>query len=76
MNQRYDESEINLLTVLYKSCLKWRGILIFAVLVAIVVGATRMAMNIQTLGDEEKKNQLYVEYQDELNAYEAEGLAL
>ena len=76
MNQRYDESEINLVTVLYKSCLKWRGILIFAVLVAIVVGATRMAMNIQTLGDEEKKSQLYVEYQDELNAYEAEGLAL
>lgn len=76
MNQRYEENEINLVTVLYKTCLKWRGIFLFALLVAIVVGATRMAMNIQTLGDEEKKSQLYVEYQDELNAYEAEGLAL
>ena len=76
MNQRYEENEINLVTVLYKTCLKWRGIFLFAILVAIVVGVTRMAMNIQTLGDEEKKSQLYVEYQDELNAYEAEGLAL
>ena len=59
---------------MYKTCIKWRGIFLFALLVAIIVGATRMAMNIQTLGDEEKKSQLYAEYQDKLNAYEAEGL--
>lgn len=76
MNQRYEENEINLVTVLYRTCLKWRGILLFAVLIAIAVGATRMAMNIQTLGDEEKRSELDAEYQDALNAYEAEGMAL
>ncbi len=72
MENQY-EDEINLVTLLFKVCQKWRALLIVAVVAAVAIGGTKLAMNIQGLNDEEKVAELEAAYRDLVGNYEAEG---
>lgn len=75
MENQYDD-EINLITLLFKVCQKWRALLIVAAVAAVAVGGTKLAMNIQGLYDPEKLEERNSLYNDTLGMYEAEGEAL
>lgn len=75
MDNQY-EDEINLGTLLFKVCQRWRTLLVVAAVAAVAIGGTKLAMNIQGLYDEEKMEELNAEYRDTLASYEAEGEAL
>lgn len=75
MDNQY-EDEINLGTLLFKVCQRWRTLLVVAAVAAVAIGGTKLAMNIQGLYDEEKMEELNAQYRDTLASYEAEGEAL
>lgn len=75
MENQYEE-EINLSAMLLHICLRWRVFLVVMIVFAVVVGGTKLAMNIQGLKDPENVERMKAEYEDELTAYEAEGDAL
>lgn len=72
MDNQYEE-EINLVTILFKVCQKWRALLIVAAVAAVAVGGTKLAMNIQGVNNEEKVAELEAAYRDLVGSYEAEG---
>lgn len=75
MENQY-EDEINLITLLFKVCQKWRVILIVAAVLAVAIGGTKLAMNIQGLIDPEAAEKRTTQYRDIVGLYEAEGEAL
>lgn len=75
MENQYEE-EINLSAMLLNICLRWRVFLIVMIVFAVVVGGTKLAMGIQGLKDPENVERMKAEYEDEMTAYEAEGVAL
>lgn len=75
MENQYEE-EINLSAMLLNICLRWRVFLIVMTVFAVVVGGTKLAMNIQGLKDPENVERMKAEYEDEMTAYEAEGIVL
>lgn len=75
MENQY-EGEINLVTLLFKVCQRWRVLLIVATVAAVAIGGTKLAMNIQGLYDPEKMEERNALYRDTLGLYEAEGEAL
>lgn len=75
MENQYEE-EINLSAMLLSFCLRWRTVVIVMLVFGIVVGGTRLAMNIQGMRDPERVEQMKAEYEDALAAYQAEGVAL
>lgn len=75
MDNQY-EVEINLVTLLFKVCQKWRALLIVAAVAAVAAGGTKLAMNIQGLYDPEKLEERNALYNDTLGIYQAEGEAL
>lgn len=75
MGNQYEE-EINLSAMVLHFCLRWRVLLIVMVLSGVVVGGTKLAMNIQGMSDPERVEQMTAEYEDALAAYKAEGVAL
>lgn len=72
MDNQYEE-EINLVTLLFKVCQRWRALLIVAIAAAVSVGGTKLAINIQGLSDEESVAELEAAYLDLVGSYEAEG---
>ena len=75
MDNQYEE-EINLITLLLKVCQRWRAMLNTAAVAAVVIGCTKLAMNIQGINDAEKMEKLIAAYNDAVGSYEAEGEAL
>lgn len=75
MENQYEE-EINLSAMLLNICLRWRVFLVVMIVFAVVVGGTKLAMGIQGLKDPENVERMKAEYEDEMTAYEAEGIAL
>lgn len=75
MDNQY-EDEINLVTLLFKAFQKWRSLLIVAVVAAVAVGGTKLAINIQGLIDPEEVEKKTTQHRDLLGLYEAEGEAL
>lgn len=72
MDNQY-EDEINLVTLMFKVCQRWRALLAVAAVAAVAIGGTRLAMNIQSISDGENIAKLEAEYEDTLKQYEAEG---
>ena len=75
MKKEYDE-EISIGTLLLKVLLKWRNVLVFSIVLAVAVGAVKIAINIEGLKDTEKIAEKNSEYKAELEAYEAQGVEL
>lgn len=65
------EAEINLGKLLLDTCLKWRIILLISLVSALALGGLKLAHNIISLNDPEKRDSLLAEYQTELELYEA-----
>ena len=74
--QTTDEIEIDLLQMLYKACTKWRSIVVFAVVLLLLVGLAKGALNFATLNDPETFERMKADYEAEVLAYEAEGKQL
>ena len=75
MENQYEE-EINLSAMILNICLRWRVFLIVMIAFAVVLGGTKLSMNVQGLKDPEAVERMKAEYEDAMTAYEAEGVAL
>lgn len=75
MENQY-EDEINLVTLLFKVCQRWRSLVIVAAVAAVCIGGTKLAINIQSLSDEEVIAEREAKYRDLVGNYEAEGESL
>lgn len=75
MENQY-EDEIDLMTLLFKVCQRWRVLLAVTAVSAVVIGGTKLAMNILQSGNAGNREVSDAEYRDILDSYEAEGEAL
>ncbi len=67
------EREIDLIDMLYRAARKWRRIFIFAVIIALLAAAFKLASGVRVMLDSEKLAKAQSQYEIALNDYNATG---
>lgn len=69
----YEEQEINLITMFFHACKKWRTIVIGAIIIAVLGGVLQFAFSYSALKNPETFEKMKESYEIEKLAYETEG---
>lgn len=78
MNETYyeQEQEINLKKLFYHIMKHWRRMVVIGIVGAILVGGTKIGMELSAINDEEVLTRRNLKYEADLAEYEAKGVAI